>query len=278
MSIQEFAEEANGTKLRNWFLTINNPSSDELPKHPKERYAVWQKEMVNAPHLQACIVLTQQVSFSTIKKLYPGAHIQRTKALSKAIQYCQKIESRIDGPWQRGTPPNQGERTDLQRKLDEIDRGLTTVDDICMEEPNLYHQYGRTLREAEAIMMRRKWRTQMTKGIWYTGPTSAGKSHKVFEGYDPETHYVKNINEDWWDGYKQQPIVVINEFRGQIPLSELLDLVDKWPKTVKWRNRESVPFISTTVLIASIFPRRRSTRGPCTKEKPGSSSCAASRS
>ena len=110
------------------------------------------------------------------------------------------------------------------------------------------------IREAETIMMRRKWRTQMTKGIWYTGPTGTGKSHKVFEDYDPETHYVKNVNNDWWDGYKQQPIVVLYDFRGQIPLSELLDLVDKWPKTVKCRYRESVPFISTHVLVASRFP------------------------
>jgi|688.fasta_scaffold277193_1 hypothetical protein len=245
--------EATTAKARNWFLTINNPESNELPQHPAEVYAVWQKEKVATEHLQCCICLSQQVAFSTIKKLYPRAHIQRTKMLPKAIEYCKKEESRVDGPWERGTPPKQGERTDLKRKIEEIQAGLQ-VDDICINDPVLYHQYGRTLREAEAILMRRKFRTEMTKGIWYTGPTAAGKSHKVFEGYSPETHYVKNINEDWWDGYRQQPIVVLNEFRGQIPLSELLDLIDKWPKTVKWRNRESVPFTSSTVLIASIFP------------------------
>ena len=53
------------------------------------------------------------------------------------------------------------------------------------------------------------------------------------------------------EGYRQQDIVIINEFRGQIPYSELLDLIDKWPKTVKRRNREPVPFTSKHVIITS---------------------------
>ena len=57
---------------------------------------------------------------------------------------------------------------------------------------------------------------------------------------------------DRWDGYKGQEIVIFNEFRGQIKFSELLDLCDKWPKTVKWRCRESVPFLAKTIIITSI--------------------------
>eukprot|EP00873_Tetraselmis_striata_P010697 jgi/Tetstr1/430961/TSEL_020716.t1 len=107
----------------------------------------------------------------------------------------------------------------------------------------------------------RGWRRR--KGPRFRGPRTVvgpaqavggGKSHKVFEGYDPDTHYVKNLNEEWWDGYKGHPVVIFNEFRGQIKFSELLDLVDKWPKTVKWRNRESVPFLAKEIRVASIKP------------------------
>ena len=115
----------------------------------------------------------------------------------------------------------------------------------------LVHQYGRTLDRLEAIALRKKVRKWQTQGVWYTGPTSSGKSHAVFTNthgeygsYDPETHYLKNLCEEWWDGYKGQSIVIFNEFRGQVPFSELLDLCDKWPKTVKQRNKEPVPFLA----------------------------------
>eukprot|EP00873_Tetraselmis_striata_P044649 jgi/Tetstr1/464913/TSEL_009647.t1 len=153
-----------------------------------------------------------------------------------------------------GLKPYPGARRDIEAVKDEILAGNITSDEVCLANPEFHHKYGRTLDRIEAIALRKRFRTEMTKGIWYTGPTASGKSHKVFDGFDPDTHYVKNLNEEWWDGYKGHPVVIFNEFRGQIKFSELLDLVDKWPKTVKWRNREAVPFLAKEIRIASIKP------------------------
>ena len=76
----------------------------------------------------------------------------------------------------------------------------------------------------------------MTEDVWYYGPTAVGKSHNAFDGYDYRTHYVKCLKDDWWCGYKGQEIVILNDFRGQIDYSEMLQLCDKWPHTVKQRN------------------------------------------
>jgi hypothetical protein len=86
----------SGVKLCNWFLTINNPESTELPKHPSEKYAVWQLEKgaSGTPHIQATIVFANAVHFGVIKKLYPTAHIQKVKKLPCAIDYCQKEDTR----------------------------------------------------------------------------------------------------------------------------------------------------------------------------------------
>ena len=94
----------------------------------------------------------------------------------------------------------------------------------------------------------------MTKGIWYWGDSGVGKSHKAYENFNPDTHYVYPNDNGWWDGYKGQEIVIINEFRGGIQYSELLDLVDKWPKSVRRRGREPVPFLATTLIITSSMP------------------------
>lgn len=107
----------------NWFLTINNPDSNELPQHPSEKYAIWQLEKGESGtlHLQCTLVMKNQVHFGAIKKLYPRANNSKVRKLPNAIQYCQKEGTRVEGPWTRGEPPKgQGKRTDLQAALDII--------------------------------------------------------------------------------------------------------------------------------------------------------------
>jgi len=177
--------------------------------------------------------------------------------------YCSK-ESTLK---KFGVEPKQGVRGDLEETRDSIVRGNLTPDDICLLNPEFYHKYGRTMEKIHQIALRRKFRKEMTLGVWITGPSGAGKTHMAMEGYKPETHYIKNLNEEWWDGYTGQEIVIINEFRGQITFSELLDLVDKWPKLVKWRNRESVPFLGRKVIITSIMDPKECYHNLCGSEK-----------
>lgn len=177
--------------------------------------------------------------------------------------YCSK-EGKLK-EW--GMAPKQGCRGDLEETKDEILKGDMTPEDICLENPEFYHKYGRTMEKIHSIALRKKYRTWMTKGEWITGPSGSGKSHYAFKRYNPNTHYIKNINEEWWDGYVGQETIIINEFRGQITFSELLDLVDKWPKTVKWRNRESVPFLGKKVIITSIMDPRDVYHNLCGSEK-----------
>lgn len=127
--------------------------------------------------------------------------------------------------------------------------GEIKLDEFAIENPEFYHMYGRTLTKVETLALRKQWRTEMTKGIWYWGSTGVGKSHRAFEGYHPDTHYVKDLNTMWWDGYKGQEIVILNEFRGQFRFSFLLELIDKWPLNVPIRNKESIPFLAKKVVI-----------------------------
>jgi len=161
--------------------------------------------------------------------------------------YCSK-----EGSYTKlGDEPKQGFRGDLKETVDAIVDGKIDADEVAINDPTMYHQYGRTLRDVEAIALRRRFRTEQTSGVWIHSPTGVGKSHAAFEGFDPKTHYVKNLNEDWWDGYKGQEVVIFNEFRGQVRFGELLDLMDKWPKSVKWRGREPVPFLAKKIIITS---------------------------
>lgn len=154
-----------------------------------------------------------------------------------------------------GDIPSQGARKDVEALKDEVINGKR-VDDIALENPWMYHQYGRTLSKIEDIVLRKKYRTWMTKGIWLWGKTGVGKSHQAFSNFDPDTHYVLPISEwrkggGWCDGYTGQETVIINDFRGEISYNELLTMVDKYPYQVRRRGREPAPFLAKTVIITS---------------------------
>lgn len=169
--------------------------------------------------------------------------------LDQNCDYCSK-DNKVH---EFGKKPTQGFRTDLQAVSNSILTGELTVDRICAETPNLYHQYGRTLNKLEDLALRRKFRSWMTRGEWYYGKTGTGKSYHAFKDFHPDTHYVYPNDGGWWDGYTGQPNIIINEFRGGIAYAELLDLLDRYPKTVRRRGREPVPFLGRLIIFTSVL-------------------------
>jgi len=210
----------------------------------------------NKQHWQCYLTMKNQKRFTEMKKFFKswlGADVHfepMNGSLKDNEKYCSK-----EGKYKEfGSKPKPGNRTDLIDLKEDIFNGSKTVDDICCDDPMIYHQYGRTLSKLEDIYMRKQFRTEMTKGIWYYGSTGVGKSHIAFENYSADTHYNVPNDQGWWDGYTQQPTCIINDFRGNIPYNELLQLVDKWPHCVRRRCREPMPFTSKTVIITSSLP------------------------
>lgn len=241
-------------KNRIWCFTDFNMDMDwsAVAENEKIKYICVGKELcpdTKKQHWQGFVYFFNQVaSLKNVKKLSPTAHWEMGKGtFAQNFDYCSK-----DGDFSEygEKPLIQGQRKDLERLKENILEG-TCVDEIACEFPHLFHQYGRTLDRLERIALRKKYRTWMTKGIWIHGNSGVGKSKKVFDDFNPDTHYVKCLNDEWWDGYTGQEIVILNEFRGNIALGELFDLVDRYPKTVKQRNKEPIPFLAKTLYITS---------------------------
>lgn len=242
-------------RLRSWFLTINNYTQDDIDRaevfiQNTALYGIYCEEVgeQGTPHLHIYFRMKDGKTFMKIKKLFPRANIKVALGNDNDNYiYCSK-----DGKYKEfGEKSNQGARTDLDKVKQEIIDGKK-VDEIVMEDPFFYHQYGRTLHKIEDLRMRKVFRNHMTEGLWIYGKTGTGKSEYAFTDYTPETHYVWKYDNGWQDGYTQQDIVIIDEFRGQIPFSELLMLIDKHPNaSVRRRGREPMPFVSKKVIITS---------------------------
>jgi len=251
------------TRERAYCYTLNNWTPDDWSKvQLLGDYGCVAPEIApttGTPHLQGYFYFHNKKAFSVLKKKMPRAHFKVCKGSA------EDNRAYIFGPYDKdgkhkdanpdaiewGEMPKQGKRTDLDEIKNQIMEGKR-VDEIAIEQPMTYHLYGRTLSKIEDIAMRKKFRTEMTKGIWYYGKTGKGKSHTAFENFNPDTHYNLNVKDNgWWEGYTQQDTIIINDFRGEISYNELLQIVDKWPHSVKRRNREPMPFLSKTVIITS---------------------------
>ncbi len=95
------------TRARIWCFTINNPD-EKIQSHLSQqiflngiRSMVWQIEEGEnkTPHIQGVIQLKSQMTFDTIKKKLPGAHIEVCRNFNASKHYCQKSNGRISGPY-----------------------------------------------------------------------------------------------------------------------------------------------------------------------------------
>lgn len=240
------------SRVRGWIFTINNytESDSEAVRAVECRCIKAGFEVApstGTPHIQGAIYWDSGVTKSTAcRRLGGRASVRVMRGSWEKQDYCLK-----DGNILRneGEPPEHGKRSDIAEFREAIKEGLSELEAYELY-PQFMARYPRFYGGYRDQLQRKSARSWMTKGTWFWGETGAGKSHRAFEHYDPETYFVLEAADNgWWDDYDGQETVIINEFRAEIKYSELLSLVDKWPKKVKRRGRPPTPFLAKHVII-----------------------------
>ena len=99
-------------------------------------------------------------SIKGVAKQLGKCHVECCQGnMDQNTDYCSKD----DNVREFGIKPKQGERTDLLKIKEDI-MGGKSVDEITLENPMVYHQYGRTLNKLEDLALRKKFRKEMTNG------------------------------------------------------------------------------------------------------------------
>lgn len=138
---------------RNWICTINNPEDLDLERlyNPDTmNYLGGQLEMgeKGTPHFQFFINYKRTVRFATLKKLHPKIHAEHAKFPQKALKYCIKEETRLDGPFTFGNYDLDETKVRLTRQvLDEMT--IEEVKEHCT--PMQIIQYASSLKALKDI-------------------------------------------------------------------------------------------------------------------------------
>lgn len=232
----------DNTRLRNVCFTLNNPdyvSEGELDPSLWDgcTYCIYQIESGEdgTEHYQGYFELASQKTLRQVKQFagLERAHFERRKGTAKqATDYCQKEDSRIDGPYIWGQPSSQGKRNDLDEVKEKLKRGVT-MSDIAEDHFESWVKYHKSFKEYKNLVaIKRNWAMDL---IFFIGPSGSGKTRAAVE-LAGDSVYSKPPG-PWWDNYNGEHTVLWDEFYGHsYPFTQLLQVVDRYAMQVPFKG------------------------------------------
>lgn len=270
---------ANNTQSRKWLMVINNPSEagldhstiSEIVQKFCPVYFCMADEIATTGtyHTHVFFCTSSPARFSTIKKRFPTAHIEKAYGTPKENRDyimktgiwadTDKAETAVPNTFQEwGELPADSE--DKAPEMFQIMRALRsgkTIMEIIEEHPNLAFR----IREIEVLrqtILSEKYSAENRKlEVYYLyGSTGAGKTWGIFKDNDPReicriTDY-GGRNGVRFDAYHCQSILVFEEFHSQIPISTMLNYLDIYPLTLPARYTDRTACYTKVYLTSNV--------------------------
>lgn len=224
-------------RARNYCFTVNHEPQRFYDKWshrdltPEIQYMVYQLEVAPETghlHVQGYVQLTKQLGYARVQELLRArAHLEAARgSLQDNVTYCTKEESRLDGtePVHRGKPKEQGRRTDLESLAQRVVAEGKVTQELVRENPGHYVRYFRGLQALSNKINRPKDRRK-PKVFFYWGAPGCGKSRLAHTLW-PDAYSAVDMKENWFDGYDQEDTIIFDDFEGNIPLRNMLKLLD----------------------------------------------------
>lgn len=206
-------------------------------------------------HIHVFIKTKRSVRFTTIKKLFPFAHIDPCKGTSKEVRDYVFKEDKwkeseknstniLESHYEFGIcPPDdkQGKRHDLDDLVFGIKSGMSNVE-IVDYNPHLVTRMKDMDALRTAILYdenRRKIRNVEVTYIY--GETGSGKSRHVLEKYGFENVYRVTDYKHPFDNYQTEDVIVFEEFRNSIKVEQMLNYLDIYPLSLpcRYNNKQA---------------------------------------
>lgn len=262
------------TQSRFWCLTINNPVSQIQALPDGVRYLVSGEEVGEngTPHLQVYLELKRAQRAAYVKKIYPTAHIEvRMGSGLDAANYCKKGEQpkeewkneKHEGPnWglnakflEFGDADKVGQAKGKRNDLDIICRKVVdnaSMREIAEEAPATFVRNYRGIAALRTVLRTPKEFRNLEVHL-YIGKTRSGKSYHAKMSHPGS--FTKPVGKGlWFDGYDWESTVIIDEFRGQYPLSDMLQILDPYKVRVEVKGGHTFLEADLIILTSNDHP------------------------
>lgn len=267
---------------RSWFCVLNSPKElfgditpEEMVREAIEKWCEDKPQRTCAVnyeigdtgnhHMHMVLEDPAKVRFSAIQKLFKGIHIEPTRgSKEQAEDYIQKkgiFEEKshtviVPAVYRGSIKANQGARKDLDIIQELLEQGKT---------PNEIMDMSIWYRKHETLIKKQYYRYRVSnsppirevKVYWHVGESGTGKTNsytKLVEEHGMDNVYLlTDYDNGGFDNYCAEPILFMDEFKGNVRFQTLLHYLDKYPMQIHCRYANSYA-LWNEVHITSVFP------------------------
>lgn len=271
------------TQSRKWQITINNPltkgyTHDKIIEIVSCFQSVFYWCMADEVgeegtyHTHVFLCSNSGIRFSTIKKHFEGGHFERCKGtaqenrdyVSKSGKWekDKKGETSISGTFYESgeiPPERKGSKVSFEDVYDFLASGLTTME-VVEECPSLILQMDK-IEFARQAFLREKYKTtrRELEVTYIYGASRTGKTRSVMDKFGYDKVYRVTDYKHPFDNYNGQDVIIFEEFRSSLSLSEMLNYLDNYPVELRCRysNKQALytkVFVISNIAITDQYP------------------------
>ena len=276
------------TKSRGWIVTIQEENmkkaglSEEEYKNPKKLASTFIEKWQNSgtgriAGIAVCLsdndcyhahmaCYGNTTTLHNVAKILYDSHTEpqvgRKEQLKAYIlkegKYEEKNEKILYSEGLDCIQDNQGKRTDLDEIEEMLNDGLTPRQ--IFQQSIRYQKYDRMIYTA--FLNKRIKDTPLVKEMhneFHFGKSGTGKTHvyiqKCEEFSEEEVYLCNDYSNGGFDFYSENPakVIVLDEFRGGIPYSQLLSMLDVYSRVQQHCRYKNTYALWTQVLICTVL-------------------------
>lgn len=216
-------------------------------------------------HTHLYVAFQNAKEFTSIQRRFYGAHIE----IARGTHQENRDYIRKEGKWaedakhetnlpdtfkESGELPEEPQKRqkDSEAILDMLANGATNAEILrafptSMSRLQHIDAARQTLLEEE---YRRTFRDLQVCYIW--GKTGVGKTRGVMEQYGYENVYRVTNYQHPFDSYAGQDVILFDEFRSSLPISDMLKYLDGYPVMLPCRYADKVACFNKVYLVSNI--------------------------
>jgi len=225
----------------------------------KSKYTVFGFEIApttGTPHLQGYMEFKSSKKKAVLIQQCPGIHWGDKDGLPpKGSAKDNYIYATKDGDFlEEGEMTEQGKRMDLEQAMEAIKLGESELD-LFENHTSVAFRYPSALQRYRLLVDKKKSEGYNKKEIRvYWGDTGTGKTRSAVEEFPSAFIVSEGVSGFWWDGYDGEETVIMDEFRGNIPLSHLLRILDGYSCQVSIKGGSRLLTAKTIIITSNTSP------------------------
>lgn len=257
-------------------LTINNPIEKGYTHNKIKEifrnqfkttiYYAMSDEEGSCHHTHIFVVFSSRVRVSMVKKYFNEAHIEVCRGrVSDNINYIKKSgkweldeskqEKKIEGTFEEvGTAPpdSKGRRSDMSDLYQMVSDGLTNAEILAINQDYIL-QIDKLDRIRNTLLSEKYKNTVRLslKSEYIFGASGTGKTRGIIEKHGFNNVYRVTDYNHPFDSYNNQNIIVFEEFRSSLRISDMLNYLDIYPLELPCRYVNRVACYEQVYIVSN---------------------------